>query len=62
MIFSQRYQVSAEYGENGNEYFISEMITFDNHVICNVNNTDIDKIIKPCSVKINNVAKFLAYA
>ena len=54
MIFCHRYQVSAKYGES--ILNISGMRTFDSHVVCDINN-NINKVIKPCSMKMNKVTK-----
>ena len=40
--------------------FSSEMPSFDNHAVCNMNIIDVNEMIQPCSVKINDVAKFLS--
>ena len=53
--------ISAKCGEHRYKYLLSDMPTFDNHVVCNINNTVIDNITKPCSVTINKLAKFPPY-
>ena len=33
------------------------MVSFDNYVICNINKDDVNTIVSPCCVKIENIAK-----
>ena len=33
------------------------MLYFDNYVVCNINSDDVYKIVTPCFVKIENIAK-----
>ena len=61
MRFIHLYKFDIKYCFNKHDNLFSQMLCFDNYVFCNINNSDIDKIIKPCSVNIhmNNSAKVL---
>ena len=61
MIFCLCYQINAKYVELRYRCLFSKMLTFDNHVTCDMHSTDIDNIIKPCLVIIYKVAKFPSY-
>ena len=46
------YKVDTKNGVSGHENSFSQTLCFNNHVVCNINDVDIDAIIKSCSVNI----------
>ena len=60
ITFCQRFEVCTKFGETRYDKFFTMMVTFDNYVVWNVNDTDMNvwDIIKPCSVKLNQLTSF----
>ena len=57
MRFINKYQVGIKYGVQRHDNFFPQMLYFDNYVVCNINRDDVNKIVTPCFVKIENIAK-----
>ena len=57
MIFINEYPVEIKYGVQRHDNFFLQMLYFDNNVVCNNNRNDVNKIVTPCFVKIENIAK-----
>ena len=49
--------MEIKYGVQRRDNLLLQMIYFENHVVCNINNGGVNKIVAPCFVKIENVAK-----
>ena len=57
MRFTNKYPVEIKYGVQRHDNLFLQMLSFDNYVICNINRDDVNKIVSPCCVKIENIAK-----
>ena len=57
MRFIYKYSVEIKYGVQRHDNLFLQMLYFDNYVVCNINSDDVNKIITPCFVKIDNIAK-----
>ena len=57
MRFINKYPVEIKYGIQKHDNLFLQMLYFDNYVVCNINNDDVNKIVTPCFVKIENIAK-----
>ena len=57
MRFINKYPVDIKYGVQRNDNLFLPMLYFDNYVVCNINSNDVYKIVTPCFVKIENIAK-----
>ena len=57
MRFTNKYPVEIEYGIQRHDNLFLQMLSFDNYVICNINRDDVNTIVSPCCVKIENIAK-----
>ena len=57
MRFINKYPVEIKYGVQRHDNLFLQMIYFDNYVVCNINRDEVNKIVTPCFVKIENIAK-----
>ena len=57
MRFFNKHPVEIKYGVQRHDNLFLQMLYFDNYVVCNINSDDVNKIITPCFVKIENIAK-----
>ena len=57
MRFTNKYPVEIKYGVQRHDNLFLQMLYFDNYVICNINRNDVNTIVSPCFVKIENIAK-----
>ena len=57
MRFTNKYPVEIKYGVQRHDNLFLQMLSFDNYVICNINRDDVNTIVSPCCVKIENIAK-----
>ena len=57
MRFTKKYPVEIKYGVQRYDNLFLQMLYFDNYVICNINRDDVNTIVSPCCVKIENIAK-----
>ena len=49
--------MEIKYGVQRHDNLFLQMLSFDNYVICNINRDDVNTIVSPCCVKIENIAK-----
>ena len=49
--------MEIEYGVQRQDNLFLQMLYFDNYVVCNINSDDVNKIVTPCFVKIENIVK-----
>ena len=49
--------MEIKYGVQRHDNLFLQMLYFDNNVVCNVSRDDVNKIVTPCFVKIDNIAK-----
>ena len=52
-----KYPVEIKYGVQKHDNLFLQMVYFDNYAVCNINSDDVYKIVTPCFVKIENIAK-----
>ena len=57
MRFINKYPVEIKYGIQRHDNLFLQMLYFDNYVVCNINRDDVNTIVSPCFVKIENIAK-----
>ena len=57
MRFINKYPVEIKYGVQRHDNLFLQMLYFDNYVVCNINRDDVNTIVSPCFVKIENIAK-----
>ena len=57
MRFINKYPVEIKYGVQRHDNLFHHMLYFDNHVACNINRDDVNKIVTPRFVKIENIVK-----
>ena len=57
MKFIHKYPVEINYGVQRHDNLVLQILDFDNYVVCNINSDDGNKIVTPCFVKIENIAK-----
>ena len=57
MRFINKYPVEIKYGVQRHDNFFLQMLYFDNYVVCNINRDDVNTIVSPCFVNIENIAK-----
>ena len=57
MRFINKYPVEIKYGVQRHDNLFLQMVYFDNYVGCNINRDDVNTIVSPCFVKIENIAK-----
>ena len=57
MIFINKYPVAIKYGVQRHDNLFLQMLYFDIYVVCNINSDDVYKIVAPCFMKIENIAK-----
>ena len=57
MRFTNKYPVEIKYGVQRHANLFLQMLSLDNYVICNINRDDVNTIVSPCCVKIENIAK-----
>ena len=57
MRFINKYSVEIKYGAQRPDNLFLQMLYFDNDVVCNINSDDVYKVVTPCFVKIENIAK-----
>ena len=49
--------MEIKYGVQRHDNLFLQMLYFDNYVVCNINRDVVNKIVTPCFVKIENIAK-----
>ena len=57
MRFMNKYPVEIKYGVQRHDHLFLQMLYFDNYAVCDINKDDVNKIVTPCFVKIENIAK-----
>ena len=57
MRLINEYPVEIKYGVQRHDNLFLQMLYFDNYVVCNINSDDVNKIVTPCFVKIENIVK-----
>ena len=57
MRFINKYPVEIKYGVQWHDNLFLQMLYFDNYVLCNFNSGDVCKIVTPCFVKNEDIAK-----
>ena len=57
MRFINKYPVEIKYGVQRHDNLFLQMLYFDNYVVCSINSDDVNKIVTPCFVKIENIFK-----
>ena len=57
MRFTNKYPMEIKYGVQRHDNLFLQMLYFDNYVICNINRDDVNTIVSPCCVKIENSTK-----
>ena len=57
MRFINKYPLEIKYGVQRQDNLFLQMLYFDNYVVCNINSDDVNKIVAPCFVKIENIVK-----
>ena len=57
MRFINKYPVEIKYGVQRHDNLFLQMLYFDNYIVCNINRDDVNTIVSPCFVKIENIAK-----
>ena len=53
--------MEIKYGVQRYDNLFLQMLYFDNYVVCNINSDDVNKIVTPGFVKIENIAKLFLH-